>query len=62
MIDNGITYILYTRIKKLLPNNPEIMNIKNPWDLSEIKGFNIDGLDPALHQVSIALSAVQKGY
>jgi len=47
---------LVARIKGLIPKHPEILAMKDPWDLYKIKEFKCDDLQPSLFQAGWALS------
>lgn len=47
---------LVERISALIPENPEILEMTNPFDLFKVEGFNVDDLQPSLAQTGWALS------
>ena len=53
---------LIKRIIKLIPDNPTILEMKEPWGLLKIDGFEIDDLQPSLFQCTFALAKAQKIY
>lgn len=49
------TQRLAGRIEKLIPANPRILSIKNPFELMDIEGFVFDDIKPSVSQVLVAL-------
>ena len=47
---------LTSRILRLIPGNPKILEMENAFDLNGIEGFCCSDLSPSLGQVSIALA------
>lgn len=56
--DNGIDE-LERRISELVPANPSILEMMNPFDLLKVEGFKWRDLQPSLGQVASALRRVQ---
>jgi hypothetical protein len=48
------------RILKLIPDNPKILEIEDPWDLFDIAGLKVDDIGPSFAQVSWALTAAKQ--
>ncbi len=55
-IYEGICNSLCDRIFALIPDNPQILGMDNPFDLHKIEGFNCRDLNPSLSQAGAALS------
>lgn len=53
---------LSDRIFKLIPENPQILEMEDCWDLFNIKGFNCKDLRPSMFQASYALSNAKRKY
>lgn len=51
---------LVMRIRKLIPDNPSIVDMSDPWSLFKIPGFKCDDLQPSLFQASWALQKAKK--
>ena len=51
---------LENRIRALVPANPGILQIDNPFDLFKVEGFKCDDLQPSLTQAAIALNRAKK--
>ncbi len=47
---------LVDRILKLIPKNPQILEITDVFKLFKISGFKCDDLDPTLYQAQWALA------
>jgi hypothetical protein len=56
---DSIVNELEKRIESLVPNNPQILEMKDPWGLFGIEGFICGDLQPSYHQACWALSRVQ---
>jgi hypothetical protein len=50
---------LRDRIIALIPDHPEILTMRSPWDLFKIDGFKCDDLGPSMAQAGWALSAAK---
>jgi hypothetical protein len=53
---------LRDRILALIPDNPQILDMMNPWHLFGVEGFTTDGLEPSLAQAGAALEAAKALY
>lgn len=53
---------LVERIVALIPDNPQIMYMSNPFDLLDIKGFEHSDLAPSVFQVNWALAKAKSIY
>jgi hypothetical protein len=53
---------LRDRIVALIPDNPHIMDMDDPWSLFGVKGFDCSDLGPSLAQAAFALRAAQQQY
>ena len=53
---------LRDRIFALIPENPSILKLDNPWLLFEIPFLVIDDLEPTLFQARWALQAAKQKY
>ena len=56
------TQELKRRILVLIPTNPHIMEMADPFQLFRIPGFNCDDLSPSLAMSSMALSLAKEEY
>jgi len=54
--------LLVNRIEKLIPKYPEILEIKDVFDLFNISDFECNDLAPSLAQASWALSKAKQNY
>jgi len=54
--------LLVERIKALIPEHPQILEMKEPWDLFKVSGFDCDDLGPSLFQASWALAKAIRDY
>lgn len=52
---------LVERIKALIPDHPEIMDMTSPWDLFKVDGFDCNDLSPSMFQAGWALNKAQQG-
>ena len=52
----AIADALYTRIFDLIPEHPEILELKSAFDLFNIKGFDCSDLEPSYMQAAWALA------
>lgn len=59
---NNITQELTERIIKLIPDNPQILEIESPWDLFNIEGFYCKDLEPSLFQAAKAITDTRIRY
>jgi len=50
---------LKERIRALIPTHPNVLDVKNPWDLFKIPEFNCDDLAPSFAQAAAALRSLQ---
>ena len=50
---------LVTRIEALVPAHPEILTMRDVWDLFKVPGFRCDDLGPSMAQAMAALQEVQ---
>ena len=53
---------LVERIVRLIPANPQIMQMKSAWDLFGVSGFDCADLQPSLFQASWALAKAKDVY
>lgn len=53
---------LRDRILALIPQHPEILDIKSCWDLFKVEGFTCGDLDVTMFQAGWALSAAKQAY
>ena len=53
---------LVERIEKLIPNHPEILTMKNVFDLFRIPGFKCDDISPSLFQAQWAVGKARQNY
>lgn len=53
---------LVERIKALIPEHPEILEMNDPWALFRVDGFSTKGLDPTLFQAMWALEKAKQEY
>lgn len=51
-----------SRILAAIPDHPEILEIKDPFDLFGIPGLNFDGLELSLFQAEFAMKKAQAEY
>jgi hypothetical protein len=51
---------LVERIERLVPSHPEILEMRNPFDLFSIAEFDCADLAPSLYQGSEALKEVKR--
>jgi hypothetical protein len=51
---------LVTRIRRLIPEHPQILALNSPFDLHKIDGFKCDDLSPSLAQASWALAKAKQ--
>lgn len=56
----GIANELQDRILALIPDHPNIMQLKDPWGLFKIPEFRCNDLGPSFSQASWALASAQK--
>ncbi|KKL15173.1 hypothetical protein LCGC14_2508230 [marine sediment metagenome] len=47
---------LYTRIYEMIPDHPEILELKSAFDLFNIEGFDCSDLEPSYMQAAWALA------
>ena len=47
---------LVRRIRTLIPEHPEILELESPWDLFKVEGFNCADIGPSAFQASWALA------
>jgi hypothetical protein len=59
---DNTTKELTKRIKALIPNHQEILNMNNPFELLEIKEFTYSDLGPSFMQANCALQMAKKQY
>ena len=52
--------ILVDRIRALIPDHPEIMDLESAWDLFKVDGLNCSDLGPSAFQASWALRKAQQ--
>ena len=53
--------ILVERIKALIPNHPEILEMDSAWDLFKISEFQCGDLEPTMAQAQWALAKAKGG-
>ena len=53
---------LVERIEALIPEHPEILKMKEAFDLFDVKDFSCDDLNPSLAQAQWALSKAKHNY
>lgn len=53
---------LTRRIKALIPDNPDIMRMSNPFDLLGVPGFEHSDLGPSYFQVCWSLARAKTEY
>jgi hypothetical protein len=53
---------LTRRIEKLIPDNPQILELDSPWDLFKVEGFECSDLGPSLYQAGFALAKAKANY
>jgi hypothetical protein len=53
---------LRDRILALMPDNPTLATMDDPWGLFKVPGFKCDDLGPTLAQAAFALRAAQQAY
>jgi hypothetical protein len=53
---------LADRIAELIPTHPEILTMKDAFQLFKVEGFKCDDLDPSLAQAQWALAEAQSRY
>jgi len=53
---------LVERIKVLIPERPEILDLEDAWGLFEIPGFQCEDLSPSYFQASWALGKAKRDY
>ena len=51
---------LTDRIRALIPDHPEIMEMESAWDLFKVEGFDCKDLSPSAFQAGFALSKAQE--
>ena len=54
--------ILYARIFELIPEHPEILELKSAFDLFNIEGFDCSDLEPSYMQATWALAKAKGMY
>jgi len=57
---NDTVNILKDRIKVLINDNPEILQIDDPWKLFDFEALVVSDLDPSLFQAQWALSRAKQ--
>jgi hypothetical protein len=50
---------LVNRITALIPEHPEILDFRDPWDLMDVDGFSCSDLGVSAFQASWALGQAQ---
>jgi len=53
---------LTRRIMALIPSNPQILDMSNPWDLFDISGFECSDIGPSLYQAGWSMRMAQQLY
>ena len=53
---------LKDRILKLIPDNPQILEMEDCWDLFKVEGFKCNDLQPSLFQAGWALAKAKQEY
>ena len=53
---------LVERIKALIPNHPEILELNDAWGLFKVDGFKCDDIGPSAFQASWALAKAKELY
>lgn len=53
---------LSRRIEALIPTNPDLLTLSDPWALFRVPGFKCDDLQPSLAQAAWALGDAQGRY
>jgi len=53
---------LVSRIMALIPEHPEILEMKSAWDLLKVDGFKCDDLQPSAAQAGWAFAQAKKRY
>ncbi len=53
---------LVNKIYQLIPNNPQILEMKDAWELFDIKGFTTKDIDITSFQASWALIKAKSKY
>lgn len=53
---------LSARIEALIPTNPDLLTLTDPWQLFKVPGFKCDDLQPSLAQAACALGSAQGRY
>jgi hypothetical protein len=53
---------LVDRIKALIPDHPEILEMSSAWNLFDIKEFKCQDIGPTWAQAQLALRVAQKEY
>ena len=53
---------LTERILKLIPKQPQILDITDPWKLFKVPGFKCDDLGPSAAQAGFALEMAKRRY
>ena len=53
---------LKRRIKALIPEHPEIMEMRGPWGLFKVPGFRCDDLEPSMAMADAALDLARHEY
>lgn len=53
---------LTERIVALMQAHPEVADLRDPWALFKVPGFDVSDLQPSLAQASFALAKAQEKY
>lgn len=57
---DGVVGALADQIRALVPVQPQILQLEDPWGLFRVPGFNCEELNPSLEQATWALRIVQR--
>lgn len=57
---DGVVGALADQIRALLPLQPQVLQLEDPWGLFRVPGFNCEAFNPSLEQATWALRIVQR--
>ena len=59
---NGVAEELAKRILALIPDNPQLLEMTDCWELFKVPGFNCKDLGPTMFQAGWALNKAKHDY
>lgn len=57
---DGVVGAIADQIRALVPLQPQILQLEDPWSLFHVPGFNFEATNPSLEQATWALRIVQQ--